>query len=191
MNAAQRWTSYAVAALGTAGAMAWVDRRESAVPPVPRVITAAAKTAVRPRPGAAPAATLPRRSFTEPAGDPFAGGDAVSVAPMPAPAEMAPPRATPPAAPPLPYAYVGRWVENGSTVAFLTTQQGINVAARAGATLDATYLVEVVDAQGLTLKYLPLGQRQRLTFADGPAAPAAAPTGQALPTAVTEPEDSN
>lgn len=199
MQAAHRWAFYALAALGTAGAMAWVERREAEViaPPVPPASRAAATVwpgATAKALAAARPTALPQRRYTEPLGDPFSPDEAPAVAVL-AQAQAVPVAGAAPslAAPALPYVYLGRWVENGSTVAFLSTPQGINVAARAGATLDGSYLVESIDREGIAFKYLPLGQRQRLAFEQVPAAAApASPPGDQVRAAVpADSEESN
>jgi hypothetical protein len=187
MTAAKRWVLYAVAASGTAAAMAWVERRDAVVQPMPHPMVASASAPAEPP--ARHALALPLRVFTEPTSDLFELTDA-PFADVPFVRADAIPLAASAIAPALPYAYVGRWIEGGSTVAFLTTPQGINVAARVGATLDRTYRVEAIDPQGMTFSYLPLGQRQRMIFADEQPSAAAAPSGP-TPPAVTELEESN
>lgn len=190
MQVAHRWALYALAALGTAGAMAWVERREAEVQlPAPR------RVASFQPPAALSATALPQRRYTEPLGDPFAPDEAVAAAvfaSVPAAPMAEPTVLPPPTAPTLPYAYLGRWIENGSTVAFLSTPQGINVAARVGATLDGSYLVEAIDREGIAFKYLPLGQQQRLVFEQAPATAALAAAGTSAQVAApSDSEESN
>lgn len=77
-----------------------------------------------------------------------------------------PPKAGPPpapTAPPLPFAYMGRMVEDGTTTVFLTKQDR-NYAAKVGDTLDGTYRVDDIDAGSVTLTYLPLNTQQTLAM---------------------------
>jgi hypothetical protein len=84
-------------------------------------------------------------------------------APEPAPA---------PVAPPLPFAFVGRWLEKGETIVVLS-KESQNYIVRAGEKLDGTYVLEAVESDKLIIRYLPLDTAQVLSFATG--APAAAP----------------
>jgi hypothetical protein len=182
MKPIRRWSLYALAALLTAAAMAWVDRTVDDLLPA-----VSARATTLPSGGATgvsrsstdPAWTMPRREFKPAAADPFelADVDAGVAAPMRAPVSAVAAAASA-TAPPLPFAYVGQWVEKGITVAFLTTPQGLNVAARKGATLDGNYRVENIDGQGIEFKYLPLNLNQKLSFAESRSAaaePGAAP----------------
>lgn len=85
---------------------------------------------------------------------------------------VAPPPPPPPQAPPLPFAYMGKLVDDGAVIVFLTKQDR-NYIVRAGDTLDGTYGVESIEDERLVLNYLPLGIRQTLPFAASPAATAA------------------
>jgi len=189
MKASYRWSVYALAALLTAGAMAWVDRPvDDLVPTVSArtpAATAAPAKAVAHR--AWRAWQLPQRVFAGTEDDPFDAGEAQAAGPAPMQEARPPARPVVEAAaspPPLPFAYVGQWVENGVTVAFLSTPQGDNFAARAGATLDGSYRVERVDGEGIVLRYLPMNVTQILSFAE---ARAATPGSAPAPTTVTAP----
>lgn len=84
-----------------------------------------------------------------------------------APRKVAPPPPPPPPqAPPLPFAYVGRWIERGETIVMLSSG-GRNYTVRAGEKVDATYLLEKIDDDKLVLRYVPLDQAQVLPFAGG------------------------
>ena len=82
--------------------------------------------------------------------------------------EVAPPPA--PTAPPLPFAYVGRWLERGETIVVLS-KAGQTYIVHAGESLDGTYVLETIEDDKLTIRYLPLGIAQVLSFSNG------APTG--------------
>jgi hypothetical protein len=66
-----------------------------------------------------------------------------------------------PSAPPLPFQFFGRLVDNGTTVVFLNRQDDI-YAVKAGDTIGGAYRVEEISASEVVLTYLPLRQRQTL-----------------------------
>jgi hypothetical protein len=66
-----------------------------------------------------------------------------------------------PTAPPLPFRFFGRLVEDGRTVVFLDRQDEI-YAAKVGDTIGGTYRVEEIKGTEVVLTYLPLKQRQTL-----------------------------
>jgi hypothetical protein len=74
-----------------------------------------------------------------------------------APVQAAPP----PVAPPLPFAYIGKVVEDGQETVFLTRQDR-SYAVKAGETIDGTYRVEKIAPSSVTFTFLPLRQRQQL-----------------------------
>jgi hypothetical protein len=78
--------------------------------------------------------------------------------PPPPPKPLPPP---PPSAPPLPFAFMGKLVEDGQLTVFLTKQER-NYVVKAGDTLDGMYKVEAVTPTMLTLVYLPLNIKQTL-----------------------------
>ena len=67
----------------------------------------------------------------------------------------------PPQAPPLPFAYVGRLVEDTDTTVFLA-QGERNLVVKPGEVIDNTYKLEEVGERSLVLTYLPLSQKQTL-----------------------------
>ncbi len=76
-----------------------------------------------------------------------------------------------PEAPPLPFAYLGKLVDEATTTVFLAKQDR-NYIVRAGDTIEGTYRVEKVGDDALVLVYLPLKARQTLPFvARAPASP--------------------
>jgi hypothetical protein len=82
------------------------------------------------------------------------------------PARQPPPAAAvvkpaPPRAPPLPFQFFGRMVENGTTMVFLNRQDDV-FAVKAGDTIGNTYRVEEINGSEIVLTYLPLKQRQAL-----------------------------
>jgi hypothetical protein len=82
-----------------------------------------------------------------------------------APAARAARPATPPppapVAPPLPFRYLGRYVEGGRSAVYLARGDEPVLAVQ-GETLPGGYRVEEVAPDAVTLLYLPLGTRQRL-----------------------------
>jgi hypothetical protein len=74
-----------------------------------------------------------------------------------------PPQPPPPQAPPLPFTYMGKLIDDGRIVVFLTQGED-NYVVRPGDTIDRTYRVDAVTEESLSLTYLPLGQKQQLVF---------------------------
>lgn len=68
----------------------------------------------------------------------------------------------PPLAPPLPFRYQGKVIEDGRVIAFLAEGTRTHVV-RAGDRLTS-YQVEDITAAGMTLVYLPLNEKQQLMF---------------------------
>jgi len=71
--------------------------------------------------------------------------------------------AAPPSAPALPFTYMGKLLSDGKVAIFLT-QGERNLVVHEGDTIDALYRVEHIAEGGITLVYLPLGQRQTLVI---------------------------
>jgi hypothetical protein len=146
-------------------ATAWVAREDESTAPA----VAAVAPRHAPAADAPPAASHPRGDW--PAVEPLAAaawGSApapaappVATAP-PAEAEAAPPPPLP-AAPPFPYRLVGR-LSDAATRAILDGPQRSAVVA-VGDIVDGQWRVDAIDATGLRLTYLPLGQAQHIPFA--------------------------
>jgi hypothetical protein len=68
---------------------------------------------------------------------------------------------SPPQAPPLPFIYVGKMMEDGQTVVFLSKQER-NYAVRSGDKIDGTYQVDKINPTTMVLTYLPLNLQQSL-----------------------------
>jgi hypothetical protein len=84
------------------------------------------------------------------------------VAPPPAPpvpVKVAPPPV--PKAPPLPFTYLGRYVDSGKPVFFLVTGERI-LTAKEGDIIEGNYRVDGVVGTTLGLTYLPLNTKQAL-----------------------------
>lgn len=158
----QRWIVL-VTLLGlTLSAAAWVSQEDEAVEPV-RVARPVPAQAVAPPPRDKVEAVtdlklnkLQRETKDEVATDLF---EAKSwYVPPPPPKPLPPP---PPSAPPLPFAYMGKLIEDGQLTVFLTKQER-NYVVKEGDTLDGMYKVETVSPSMMTLVYLPLNIKQTL-----------------------------
>lgn len=82
--------------------------------------------------------------------------------PPPPPKALPPP---PPMAPPLPFSYMGKMLEDGRTTVFLT-RQNRNFVVSAGDTIESTYRVDEIGAHSMTLTYLPLNIKQTLQIGE-------------------------
>lgn len=99
---------------------------------------------------------LQRVAVEEPEIDPFAAKS--WYVPPPPPKALPPP---PPSAPPLPFGYMGKLIEDGQLTVFLTRQER-NYVVKVGDTIDGMYKVEEVRGAAMTLVYLPLNIKQTL-----------------------------
>lgn len=140
-------------------AAAWWVGGEPELPPDADIVQAG-----RPAPGKTRAAAPQQPAGAAEPRFPVGGPDlfpAQSWRPPPpkpvATASLPPP---PPMAPPLPFRFVGRWVdEQGETVFLAQGERVLHV--RAGQTLDP-WRLDRVEADRLAFTYLPLGQQQFL-----------------------------
>ena len=73
----------------------------------------------------------------------------------------APQQASATVAPPLPFAFGGRYVEAGKTIVFLKEGERIH-SARVGDTINSTYRIDAIEPANIQLTYLPLKTRQSL-----------------------------
>lgn len=92
--------------------------------------------------------------------------NATSWAPPPPPAP--PPEAAPaPVAPPFPYEYMGKLLEDGVLTAFF--MQGNRVLSiKAGDTVDSVYRVDQMTGEQMNLTFLPLKQAQVVRLGNTP-----------------------
>jgi hypothetical protein len=165
MTARTRWLFLAIA-LGLALVAARLVGREDDGPPQ-AAPPARGSSAASERPVERLDVDLDRlaaRKGGAPAGDPFKALSWQSLAQEEA-RKNAPPAPPPPRpqAPPLPFAYMGKLIEEGRIVVFLT-QGDRNHIVRQGDTIDGTYRVDAVNEQRLSLTYLPLKQKQELAL---------------------------
>jgi hypothetical protein len=89
--------------------------------------------------------------------DPFAG--AAPVAPPPPPVQAAPPPA--PQAPPMPFSYRGKLVEEGNVLVILAGRTDTYVA-KVGDVIEQSYRIDEVSEETVKLTYLPLNEPQSL-----------------------------
>lgn len=108
--------------------------------------------------GNIPLEKLNRQPLPEDAKDIFAG-QSWHVAPPPT-------RAAPPAAPPLPFVYMGKLAEEGEKVVVLLARQDRNYTVREGDVLDNMYRVDELRAPVMTLTYLPLNIKQTIRIGE-------------------------
>jgi hypothetical protein len=80
--------------------------------------------------------------------------------PPPPPKPVPPP---PPMAPPLPFTYLGKKVEDGIWEVYLARGERTYIV-RAQTMIDGTYRAESIQPPTLVLTYLPLDQKQTLTI---------------------------
>jgi hypothetical protein len=73
----------------------------------------------------------------------------------------------PQAPPPLPFTYMGKMLEDGKTLVFLTRGDR-NYVVRKGATLDGLYRVDEIGARTMELTYLPAKVKQSLAIGSAP-----------------------
>lgn len=152
----------AAAAVVTLGLVLIGPDEPSDVPVPARAVSRAATTVTRPGSLTRTAFSLPDRSIEDrDTGNAF-GQHSWYVPPPPAPVVYrAPPK---PVAPPLPFSYMGRFVENGGKPVFYLVR-GENVYdVRVGDTLDNMYTVDAVENDQLVFTYKPLNERQALAI---------------------------
>ena len=82
------------------------------------------------------------------------------VKPLPAPSvvqtQLPPPK---PTAPPLPFAYVGKLIEDGKPMVFVSKQQK-NFMLKGSEVIEGTYRVDRVESGQVVFTYLPLAAEQ-------------------------------
>ena len=176
LHTRQRWLMLGGLLVATLAAAAWV--RDSAVAPGAEVVaaadsrgaTAAAQTPQGGTPGDTPVINLEKlksRNLGKAARDPFApvtpraAKSKPKAAARPAPVAVAPP----PAAPPLPFTYMGKLMSGGDLAVFLV-QGERNLVVHEGDTIDSLYRVERISEADITLLFLPLNQRQTIPIGE-------------------------
>jgi hypothetical protein len=113
---------------------------------------------------------LRRDGLAEPSGNPFVSKSwyVRPPAPAPRPVEVVVPPAPVPTAPPLPFAYMGRLLEDTTQrpVYFLVKGDRLYTVAE-GELIDGAYRLEGLDSGRLAFTYLPLNVRQFLPLGSG------------------------
>jgi len=159
----QRWTVL-IALFGlTLSAAAWVSQEDEAAEPVRAARPAPAQNVAPLVKDKTEAATdLKLNKLQRELKDEEAAADLFEAkswyVPPPPPKLLPPP---PPSAPPLPFVYMGKLIEDGQLTVFLTKQE-LNYVVKAGDTIDGMYKVEAVSPLIMTLVYLPLNIKQTL-----------------------------
>jgi hypothetical protein len=168
-----RWAVYGVALAATLLAMRWAGGQDERVAQPSREARAerpAARAEPAPSREALPAldiALLGARAAGGSGRDLFPAVDweqnarEEEVRRRPPPRPAPPP---PPQAPPVPFTYMGKLVEDGKATAFLV-QGDRNVIAREGETLAGGWRVDAIGEQSMTFTYESLNQQRTLSFA--------------------------
>jgi len=135
----------------------------------PASIPARSTAAARPVTDTAIARLIPRETLIGAEGERFGDSENALFArhdwtpPPPPPSNAPPPPPSPPMAPPLPFKYVGKSLQDGVWEIYLARNDRTYLV-RDGATLDGTYRVDAIRPPTLTLTYLPLDQVQQLNI---------------------------
>lgn len=112
---------------------------------------------------------IPRETLIGASGDRFGEGENSLFArhdwtpPPPPPSNEPPPPPPPPSAPPLPFTYIGKSLQDGVWQIYLARGDRTYLV-QDGETIDGTYRVDAIRPPVLTLTYLPLEQRQQLNI---------------------------
>lgn len=112
---------------------------------------------------------IPRETLIGASGDRFGEGENSLFArhdwtpPPPPPSNEPPPPPPPPSAPPLPFTYLGKSLQDGVWQIYLARGERTYLV-NDGDTIDGTYRVDEIRPPVLTLTYLPLEQRQQLNI---------------------------
>jgi len=112
---------------------------------------------------------IPRETLIGASGERFGEGDNSLFArhdwtpPPPPPSNAPPPEPPAPSAPPLPFTYIGKSLQDGVWEIYLARGDRTYLV-HDGETIDGTYRVDAIRPPVLTLTYLPLEQRQQLNI---------------------------
>ncbi len=167
MGARQRWTALISLLLLALTAAAWV--RESEKDSVAQVVEAPVRTSRPPRaaqPVRLPAERVALEKLRAHAldannADPFAARSWRKPAPRSAPGTEVSAPPPPPAAPTLPFVYMGKLVSDEANAVFLT-QGERNLVVREGDIIDSLYRVDRFADTQILLTHLPTGIQQTL-----------------------------
>jgi hypothetical protein len=173
----RRWWGWAALAVLAVLAVRWVDSGEApsgtalSEAVAPRDPARAASTAGTPVSAVSEIRLdrLRREPYPALKSDPFrgeAGFDPMSPEALEA-GGMAQRSSGPPPPPPVPFTYMGKMLEDGETVVFLTKGDR-NYVVRKGATLDGQYRVDAIGPRTMALTYLPAKAKQSLAIGSAP-----------------------
>jgi hypothetical protein len=84
--------------------------------------------------------------------------------PPPPPPPMPPPK---PVAPPLPFTFIGRMIEEGQTAVFVSIQDR-NQVLHVGDVVQGVWRVDAIDPTNMKLTYLPLNENKYLALGAAP-----------------------
>jgi len=146
----RNWVLMAVLAATVAASLIDFDSPEVASPKA----AGAARVAT---PAASDAAPVAHARFEKQSIDAFA-----PLSWQPPPPRFAAQNVGAPKAPPLPFRYLGKVMEQGAVVAFLAQDARTHVAHKGDVLLD--YRIEDITPAQMTLVYLPLNEKQTLIF---------------------------
>jgi hypothetical protein len=158
MNRLSHWrTTLALAACTAGAALAAGGDSAATAATAPRSVAHPGPQSPPPPPPAAPAVTnVFAATSWQPAPPP--------PAPAPSPAPVAAAAALP-VAPPLPFRFLGRYVDAGVQVVMLVKGEQLYLVA-VGDTIDQAYRVDRVSGTTVELTYLPLQLKQSLSTGD-------------------------
>lgn len=175
----RRWWGWAAVAVLALVAIQWVDSGEApssrdAASSEPTAPAEPARVAGTSGNSAPPASAirfdrLRREPYPALKSDPFrgeAGFDPMSPEALEA-GGMAQRSSGPPPPPPVPFTYMGKMLEDGETVVFLTRGDR-NYVVRKGTTLDGQYRVDQIGPRTMLLTYLPAKAKQSLAIGSAP-----------------------
>jgi hypothetical protein len=176
----RRWWGLGAVLVLAVLAIQWVDSGEA--PPAREATLSEPVAPAEATRGASPGATsvpvvseirldrLRREPYPALKSDPFKGDFALD--PMSSPEAFegggaAQRSSGPPPPPPVPFTYMGKMLEDGETVVFLTRGDR-NYVVRKGATLDGQYRVDAIGPRTMVLTYLPAKAKQSLAIGSAP-----------------------
>jgi hypothetical protein len=130
------------------------------------VVQSTPSAATKETPGALDLRKLQRPRSAGPTGEIFGPRDFRPEPPLPKraiaqPGSAALQAAPPPSAPPLPFAYMGKLDESGSTIVFLAVGDR-NLVVKPGDVIDNMYRLDQVSDNAVMLTHLPTGMQQSL-----------------------------
>jgi hypothetical protein len=152
------------AALGGAGALAYTysgDNKPAARIAPARQLAAPTTPVQQAAPGQTRGPALPSRGALAETASPLFSSH--SWEPPPPKVKAGPPPAPPkPVAPPLPYTFAGRMLQDGTIYVFLARGDRV-ITAKQGDTIEGVYRVDSISETQVGLTYVPLNEKQALT----------------------------